>query len=105
MRAYRRFVAEGGGEPPWQELTGQIYYGDEEFITTVAKPSASREVPRGQRQPIRPSLAEVVLTGTPEEVGRAYQEYGYRLGEIAQQLGVHYSTVSRRLRHFEHQHA
>ena len=61
----------------------------------------SSEVPRRQRQPLRPSLAALVRTGTPAEVGQAYRDYGYRLGEIAQQLGVHYSTVSRRLCAFE----
>lgn len=38
---------------------------------------------------------------TPEAIGRAYREYGYRLAEIAQHLGVHYATVSRRLQQFE----
>lgn len=95
MKEYRQFVAAGGGEQPWADLVGQIYYGDEKFVTRVAKPALNPEVSRRQRQPVRPSLAQVVPTGTPEEVGRAYREYGYRLGEIAQQLGVHYSTVSR----------
>jgi REP element-mobilizing transposase RayT len=102
VRAYRRFVAEGVGETPWQELTGQIYYGDEAFVAQVAQGTKrSSEVPRRQRQPVRPLLAHLLTTGTPAEVGRAYREYGYRLGEIAQQLGVHYATVSRRLRAFE----
>ncbi|MBI2058769.1 MAG: helix-turn-helix domain-containing protein [Nitrospirae bacterium] len=34
-------------------------------------------------------------------MGRAYIREGYTLGEIAASLGVHYSTVSRRLREFE----
>jgi len=105
VRAYRRFVTEGLKEQPWQELTGQIYYGDGDFITavttTVARETKSHEVPRRQRQPLRPALAQVVKSGTPEEVGRAYQAYGYRLADIAQHLGVHYSTVSRRLKEFE----
>jgi REP-associated tyrosine transposase len=101
VRAYRQFVAAGGAEAPWQALTGQIYYGDEPFVTKVAKATPSREVPRRQRQPVRPGLASLLKTGTSEEVGSAYRKYGYRLGEIAQQLGVHYSTVSRRLHRFE----
>jgi hypothetical protein len=101
VRAYRQFVAAGREEAPWQELTGQIYYGDESFVTKVAKATPSSEVPRGQRQPVRPALAHLLNTGTPEEVGIAYRKYGYRLGEIAQQLGVYYSTDSRRLHRFE----
>ena len=102
--AYRRFVAEGAGagETPWHDLTGQMYYGDDAFVAQVTQGTKqSSEVPRRQRQPLRPSLAALVRTGTPAEVGQAYRDYGYRLGEIAQQLGVHYSTVSRRLCAFE----
>ena len=98
---YRRFVAMGKEEQPWGELRGQIYYGDEQFVHEVGQTPASPEVPRGQRQPVRPTLAELAPKGTPAEIGRAYREYGYRLGEIARHLGVHYATVSRRLRRFE----
>jgi putative transposase len=101
VRAYRRFVAAGEAEAPWQALTRQIYYGDETFVTKVAKAPPSRAVPRRQRQPVRPGLAHLLKAGTPEEVGIAYRKYGYGLGEMAQQLGVHYSTVSRRLHRFE----
>ena len=102
-RAYRRFVAEGMGEEMWRELTGQIYYGDDEFIAELAKEAKDPEVPRKQRQPLRPPLRECVKSGTPEEIGQAYREHGYRLREIAQHLGVHYATVSRRLKRAESQ--
>ena len=82
-RAYRRFVAEGISEEVWSELTGQIYYGDEAFIDGLAKEAKGAEVPRAQRQPLRPLLSECVKSGTPEEIGQAYREYGYRLREIA----------------------
>ncbi len=98
---YRRFVADGVEVRPWQELTGQIYYGNENFVQKLAKATTSREAPRGQRQPVRLAVAALVKTGTPVEIGRAYREHGYRLTEIAQHLGVHYSTVSRRLHRFE----
>jgi hypothetical protein len=98
---YRRFVAAGKEGQPWQELTGQIYYGDASFVQQMVRTTSSGEVSRGQRQPVRPPLAALVHTGTPAEIGRAYREYDYRLGEIARHLGVHYATVSRRLRRFE----
>jgi hypothetical protein len=60
VRAYRRFVAEGVEEAPWQELTGQIYYGGETFVAKVAKAAKSSEVPSGQRQPVRPALAHLL---------------------------------------------
>jgi DNA-binding MarR family transcriptional regulator len=34
-------------------------------------------------------------------IATAYREYGYKLKEIADFLGVHYSTVSRRLHDHE----
>lgn len=101
VREYRQFVAEGTVQRPWEELIGQIYYGDEQFVTGVAASTLHPEVPRRQRQPIRPPLERIVTEGTPEAIGQAYREYGYHLVEIAQYLGVHYATVSRRLKQFE----
>ena len=60
----------------------------------MAKATTSREVSRGQRQPVRLTLATLVKTETPVEIGRAYREQGYRLSEIAQHLG----HITRRLR-------
>ncbi|MBI2891657.1 MAG: helix-turn-helix domain-containing protein [Nitrospirae bacterium] len=100
IRAYRRFVAEGLGKEVWDRLVGQIYFGDREFAGRFGG-GEIREVPKPQRQPVRRELGEIVKEGTPQEVGRAYIREGYTLGEIAAQLGVHYSTVSRRLREFE----
>ena len=87
-------MAAGREEALWQDLTGQIYCGDETFVTKVAKATHSSEVPRRQRQPVRPALTHLLKSGTPEEVDFAYRKYGYRLGEIAQQLDIHYSTVT-----------
>lgn|SRR5581483_2726638 len=101
VREYQRFVAGERGQQPWADVIGQLYYGDEQFIAGVAKPALSPEVPRRQRQPVRPPLRQLVMEDTPEAIGRAYREYGYRLAEIAQHLGVHYATVSRRLQQFE----
>ena len=101
IREYQQFVAEGIGQQPWAEVVGQLYYGDDQFVRSVAKPTLNPEVPRRQRQPVRPSLQQLVTEATPDAIGCAYREYGYRLAEIAQHLGVHYATVSRRLKQFE----
>lgn len=98
QRRYRTFVLEGGQAlSPWDQLRGQIYLGSEAFCEQVARNDAVEEVPRRQRQPIRPALAELLR---PEEhqhqqVLTAYRDYGYRMREIAAHLGVHYATVSR----------
>ena len=98
---YQQFVAAGVGQQPWKDLIGQLYYGDEQFVTRMAKSPLQPEVPRRQRQPIRAALERLVTADTPEAIGQAYRDYGYRLGEIAQHLGVHYAPVSRRLKQFE----
>jgi hypothetical protein len=46
----------------------------------------------------RPPLHELVATATLDDAICAAREHGYRLAEIAAALGVHESTVSRKLR-------
>jgi putative transposase len=47
---------------------------------------------------VRPPLDELLTSTTPDDAIRAARKHGYRLAEIAAALGVHESTVSRRLR-------
>jgi len=100
-RRYRQFVAEGRDGPrPWEQLHGQIYLGSEEFIAHHQPNRVIQEIPRRQTQAKRPSLQEVFQRRQREEglIAVAYRQYGYRLWEIADHLGVHYATVSRRLK-------
>jgi REP element-mobilizing transposase RayT len=48
--------------------------------------------------PHRPPLDELLATAMPDQAIRAARTHGYRLAEIAAALGVHESTVSRKLR-------
>jgi putative transposase len=101
---YRAFVAEGRDGPrPWEQLTGQIYLGSEAFVAQHQPDRVIRDVPRRQTQAQRPSLR--VLFQRRGEMSRlihvAYRQYGYRLAEIAEHLGVHAATVSRRLKQAE----
>lgn len=104
QQAYRRFVSEGYGETVWENLRGQIYFGSDEFIESHVPEGSGmlREIPRKQRLINRPPL-EKVLAEEPAShaIAIAYREYGYKLKEIADCLGVHYCTVSRRLRRQE----
>ncbi|MCR4404247.1 MAG: transposase [Candidatus Acetothermia bacterium] len=100
QRRYRRFVAAGKGVAVWHELKGQIYLGSDAFIEQLPKPAvAVREIPRLQRQGVRPSL-EKLFAGAAlgQAIAAAYRDHGYTMKEIADYLGVHYATVSRRLR-------
>ena len=103
---YRKFVSEGVGKSPWDELQGQIYLGSERFIESIPRPGAKlSEVPRKQRLPDRPTLEEIFadVATTDEGILKAYREHGYTMREIAEYLGVHYATVSRHLRRAERQ--
>ena len=59
------------------------------------------EVPRVQRNPVRPRLKNLFRDRPADAILVAYRDHGYRLKEIAQHLGVHYATVSRRLTKLE----
>ncbi len=104
QQRYRQFVAEGReGARPWEQLQGQIYLGSEEFIAQHQPDRVIREIPRRQTQAKRPPLGEIFQRRGGERtlVAVAYRQYGYRLHEIAAHLGVHYATVSRRLKQAE----
>ena len=102
QKSYRRFVSAGRGTSPWEDLKGQIYLGTDAFVESLAKPSELKEVPRRQRLVSRPRLAEIVRNAENNAaIAEAYREHGYTMKEIADQLGVHYATISRRLRRHE----
>ena len=105
---YRQFVLEGRDGPrPWEQIQGQIYLGSEDFIAQHQPNRVIREIPRRQTQAKRPTLHEVFKRRTEESrlIFVAYRQYGYRFHEIAQHLGVHYATVSRRLKRAEQANA
>ena len=102
---YRTFVAEGReGPPPWDQVKGQIYLGSEAFIARHQPNRVIRDIPRRQTQAQRPSLRDLFHRNgeLPRLIHTAYRQYGYRLAEIADHLGVHAATISRRLKQAEH---
>jgi putative transposase len=62
-----------------------------------------RDIPRRQTQASRPRLKELFQHRGNETqlITVTYRQYGYRLCEIAEHLGVHEVTVSRRLKRVE----
>jgi len=106
-KAYRAFVREGvGGPSVWEGLVGQLFLGTEEFVARCRMLMGDRaslaEVPSAQRNFGRPSLPELwgsLKPGSRRErnrvIYRAHVEYGYSQKEIADFVGLHYSTVSR----------
>ncbi|HOP41010.1 MAG TPA: transposase [Geobacteraceae bacterium] len=106
-RRYRQFVKDGMSivESPWEKLAGRIVLGAEAFVehiqASLGKQKELPEIPRIQRHVGRPSLEELIPRGSFSKKERnrliclAHTKYGYRLKEIAQAIGVHYTTVSK----------
>jgi hypothetical protein len=79
---YRSFVAAGARDPkrPLDLVSGQIFLGGEEFRRVVRSKVSLRvisdEVPRAQRNPIRPTLDEIIRAASesfglgPDELKR-----------------------------------
>lgn len=107
-KLYREFVTAGlmKKASPWEKVVGQVMLGGEDFIervqTYLAGTKTNPEIPRSQRVAGRPTLAEMFVdkhlinkTKRNEEIRRAHLTFGYSLKEIADSVGIHYTTVSR----------
>jgi putative transposase len=105
QRRYRAFIREGLEQPQsLQPEEGEIYLAQRHYIRRHGgKPNGSPEIPRPQREPIAHTLDELLHTRNGQTIARAYREGGYTLREIADALGLHYSTISRRLAAHENQ--
>ena len=101
-KRYREFVREGLASRPWEAVKGQIYLGSEQFIEKHSPENTElKEIPRVQRKAARPSLERIFAKRGERAIVQAYKEHGYRLHEIAAHLGIHYATVSRKLKQME----
>lgn len=103
MEKYKEYVEEGikTEEKVWDRLRGQIYLGGEDFINLIrgkGKDEDLEEIPRDQHNPIKTGLQDIFTEGgTAKEIGEAQRE-GYKMREMAKYLGLHYSTLTQRVR-------
>lgn len=99
QRRYRDFIhagLENAQSPP--AVQGEIYLATRPYIRRRGgKPNGSPEIPRVQREPITLPLEQLLRANGDQAIRLAYREGGYTLREIANALGLHYSTISRRL--------
>lgn len=106
QRRYREFVKEGiGGERIYGAVTAQSLLGREDFVEKlvghVRGYEKVKEIPKGQRYLGRPSLADLFKPATKgkerrdKKIAEAVERYGYSQKEIAEHLGMHYSTISK----------
>ena len=110
QKHYQQFVRQGiNDESPMDDLQEQIILGDKAFVEKIQEMIKDKEdiveIPRKQRFAGRQSL-EKLFSNTAElkkelrnqKIARAHIEYGYTLKEIADSIGVHYTTVSKIVR-------
>jgi hypothetical protein len=105
IERYRAFVAEGKNHPsPWAELKHQSHLGSEAFVERVQAKIPDdddrSEIPRHQRRPLAKPLADYAerYPDRDEATFEAYASGGYRLREIGEHFGLHYSRLSRIVR-------
>ncbi len=101
---YRAYVTESALQAR-DHVRGEIYLGADEFIDGLAPNQPLREIPRPQWQPLPPRLADLFDELGDAALETAHRRYGYPLRVIADHLGVHYSTVGRRLANREREDA
>jgi hypothetical protein len=104
-RHYRRFVREGVGRPSiWQEVHAQVLLGEPDFVERLRAylrgSEEVKEIPRRQRYVGRPPLQQLFgahLSRARRDalIVRAVEQHGYSQKEVADHVGLHYSTVSR----------
>ncbi|MFQ5848424.1 MAG: transposase [Candidatus Methylomirabilales bacterium] len=104
---YRAFVKAGrGAESIWKQVKGQSLLGKEHFVERLIEYVRGREeikeIPRSQRFVTRPALVKLLpkkvrdeKAGRDRKIVEAVERYGYAQREVADFLGVHYSTISR----------
>lgn len=108
QKLYCKFVSEGVGlKSRWEELQGQILLGEASFIDQhkdlLHGKQPVKEIPRTQRYLNRPKLS-ILFPEAYEKAERnkriyqAHLQHGYTLKEIADHLGIHYTTVSKAIK-------
>lgn len=104
-RHYRRFVQEGVGQPSiWKDAHDQALLGEPDFVERLRGylrgAEEVKEIPRSQRYMGRPTLQQLFdgkLSRARRDalIVRAVERHGYSQREVADTVGLHYSTVSR----------
>jgi REP element-mobilizing transposase RayT len=103
-KQYREFVAAGIREKGiWNAVRGQSILGEDDFseklLVYVKAHEDVKEIPKRQRYLNRPLLTDIFEDGgiTDSAMKKAVMEHGYSQKDVAEFLGLHYSTISRRV--------
>jgi putative transposase len=110
VKEYQQFVNWGiGKESIWIDVKGQAILGEDEFvdglIDHLRKHKDIPDIPKSQRYVSRPSLVKIFTGGILRDKGKrdrkiveAVEKYGYRQREVADHLGMYFTSVSRIMR-------
>jgi REP-associated tyrosine transposase len=105
-KEYRQFVSWGIGKSIWHEVRGQAILGEEAFgdklVDHLRKQRNVPEIPRSQRYANRPVLEKIFTDKVLQDrrkrdakIAESVEKHLYSQKEIADYLGMHYSSVSR----------
>lgn len=102
---YERFVAQGmQRKSPWDDLKGQIYLGDEDFVARMQRKLTHQaddiNIPRAQRR-APPRALEEIERAHPNRnraVLKAHETGHYSYSEIGEHFKLHFTTVGRIVR-------
>jgi len=105
IRRYKAFVAEGMGvESIWVDLKGQIFLGDEAFMSRMQskdKGLSNRPgVPKAQAPP-QPPMLEILASrksSRNEAIVEAHATGSYSYQQIADYYGLHFTTMGKIVR-------
>ncbi len=98
---YVQFVAEGiKAASPWASLKGQVFLGDEAFVQRMqarlkAETRDDVQIPVAQRRPPPDALPEIerISESRNAAIVTAYATGAYSYQQIANHLGIHFTTV------------
>ena len=114
---YRRFVGDGtGSESIWKGVKAQSVLGGDDFVESLREHVKGREqvseIPKTQRFIDRPALPEIFGSEViddrrrrDEVIHKAVLAHGYTQKEVADHLGLHFTSVSRIMRKFSEERA
>lgn len=105
---YQEFVREGKGQAsPWELLKNQMFLGNEKFVSKmqclIEPDRLLDEIPRSQKRKVAWALEsyEKMASSRDEAIYNAFMSGGYKMKEIGEYLGMHYSSVSKIIKGME----